>query len=104
MQVLSFEQTDQMRALTQLAHLPLERLVIRSRPQSGAPEGLAPSGDCLSAGAMFRPVYASGYRRLTEEEILGRLPMHMRVAAAKGSVSRAADGPLGFASLTPPMR
>lgn len=97
-QALSFEQTDQMRALTQLSHLPLERLTFKkpthTQRYSAAALFFSPSNYALDtqsnshsgSSAMFRPVYTSGDRKLSEREILGRLPTHMRVAVARGSV------------------
>lgn len=77
--VLSFDQTDQMRGLQQLAQLPLERLTFRDASASmGAAE----------PHPMFRPVFASNCRRLSEAEVIARLPQHMRVAAAQGSLTR----------------
>lgn len=89
-QILSFDQTDQMRALLQLSHLPLQRLVFKDMGDhslSGSMEYHYQSGlQRPKNESMFRPVYASPYRRLTMKEILERLPPHMRLAAANGAV------------------
>ncbi|KAK9809655.1 hypothetical protein WJX73_000958 [Symbiochloris irregularis] len=86
---LSFDQTDQMRALLQLAHLPLHRLVFKDMEShtNQSMEYHYQSGlQRPKSESMFRPVYASPFRRLTMKEILERLPPHMRLAAANGCV------------------
>lgn len=78
--ILSFEQTDQMRGLLQLGHLPLQKLTFHRA-------SLDSHTHASESTPMFRPVYAANHRRLSEAEIIARLPQHMRVAAARGLIA-----------------